>query len=177
MPPYNSVLGHLPILKSVTDNLPPNVHGHYLPAALRQEILSLGPIFYVDGYPFSTPVLVVSSPHGAYQITQEHSLPKYAGLRSFLYPLTGGNDLVTMEKDVWKHWRGIFNPGFSAGHLMTLVPGIMKDVLTFREILREHAERNELFQLDLITLKLTVDVIGRVTLWVAPVKIFIHLGS
>ena len=166
MPPYSPLFGHLPIMKRVTDKLPPDVHGHYLPAALQREIPSLGPIFYVDAYPFGTPVLVVSSPHGAYQITQEHSLPKFAGLRSFLYPLTGGDDLVSMEGETWKHWRSIFNPGFSAGHLMTLVPGIMKDVLTFCAILREHAEKKDLFQLDYITIKLTMDVIGRVTLWV-----------
>ena len=131
--------------------LPPDVHKHCLPAAIRREVPGLGPVFYVDGWPFGASVLVASSPSAAYQITQGHSLPKHPHLRGFLRPLTGEHDLVLMEGSLWKTWRANFNPGFSASHLMTLVPGIMTDVLVFRDILKHHAKKNDLFLLDKIT--------------------------
>ena len=124
----------------------------------------LGPIFYLDSWPMATPILVVASAAGAHQITQEHSLPKHKSLREYMGPLTGEYDLVTMDGDMWKKWRAIFNPGFSSSHLMTLIPGILKDTLTFCDILREHVQKGDLFQMEDSTVNLTVDVIGRIAL-------------
>ena len=60
-------------------------------------------------------------------------------------PLTGEYDLVSMEDQMWKRWRQIFNPGFSATHVATLSPIIM-EVKIFRGILREHAKKGNLFK-------------------------------
>lgn len=91
-------------------------------------------------------------------------------MRQFLRPLTGKHDLVSMEGQLWKTWRNIFNPGFSATHLATMVPGIMDDVLVFRDILRKRAEQGNIFSLEEATLNVTLDVIGRVTLLVFELK-------
>ena len=72
--------------------------------------------------------------------------------------------MVTMEGSEWKKWRNIFNPGFSGGHLMTLVRDIMEDVSTFCEILREAAEKEENVCMDTLTTRLSLDIIGRVAL-------------
>ena len=100
----------------------------------------------------------------AHQITQLHSLPKFHALRDFMRPMTGGNDLVTMEGKEWKTWRDLFSPGFSSGHLMTLVPEIMKDLSTFCEVLRELARKPDIILMDPLATKLSLDIIGRVTL-------------
>lgn len=122
-------------------------------------------MFYLDTWPFSPPVLVVLSPIGMRQMTQENPLlPKHKGQRHFLRPLSGKHDLVTMEGQMWKTWRTRFNPGFSANHLMTLVPAILEDVSIFYGILQGHAEKGDLFSLEEATLSVTLDVIGRVTL-------------
>ena len=65
--------------------------------------------------------------------------------------LVGVNNLVSMEGQLWKTWRRIFNPGFSASHLMTLVPGIVEDTLIFCDILRQHAEKGDLFAMEEMT--------------------------
>ena len=65
---------------------------------------------------------------------------------------------------MWKTWRSIFNPGFSADHLNTLVPAIVQDALVFCDNLREHARKDEMFSMEEMTINLTIDVIGRVTL-------------
>lgn len=144
--------------------LPSDIHGHVLPHQIKLAMPNLGPVFYLDIWPYGPPILVTTSATAASQFTQAHSLPKFAKLRKYMYPMTGGNDLVTMEGKEWKMWRNIFNPGFSAGHLMTFVPEIMKDTLTFCEILRDLAEREDIFLMDKVTMSLSLDIIGRVVL-------------
>ena len=82
--------------------LPGDVHGHVLPHQIELMYPKLGPIFYVDTWPFGPSILAVASPEGAYQITQVHSLPKFPALRDYMRSATGGNDLVTTEGKEWK---------------------------------------------------------------------------
>lgn len=144
--------------------LPADAHGHYLPGRMMRAISGLGSIFYIENWPFSPPILVVASPEGASQITQIRVLPKFHAVRHFTRPLTGNHGLLTMEGLVWKAWRTIFNPGFSADHLTSMIPGIMKDTHIFCDILRDHARKKDLFSLEEMTTNLTLDIIGRVTL-------------
>ena len=144
--------------------LPNDVHGHVLPNQIELSMPGLGPVFYIDTWPFGPPILAVAAPDPAYQITQLHSLPKFHALREFLRPITGGNDLVTMEGKQWKSWRNIFSPGFSHSHLMTLVPEIMKDILVFCDVLRDLAKKRDIILMDPLTTKLSLDIIGRVAL-------------
>ena len=144
--------------------LPKDAHPQYLPDQIRRAIPDLGPNYYIDTWPFGPVMLIVSSPSTLYQMTQEHSLPKYHALRSFLYPLTDGLDIVTMEGQIWKTWRGIYNPGFSSSHLMALVPDIVNETATFCQVIREHAESEDIFPMKRHTDNLAMDVIGKVVL-------------
>lgn len=164
MPPHNIVFGHLGTAARAMAKLPLDAHPHYLPGQVLRAMPELGPIFYLDAWPMADPILVVASAAGAYQITQEHSLPKFYVLRDYFRPLTGDYDLLTMEGETWKRWRSIFNPGFRSSHLMTLTPGILEDTLTFCDILREHVKKDDMFPMEVLTTSLTVDIIGRVTL-------------
>ena len=136
MPPYHPILGHLILSRSILSQLPSHVHGHYLPGLIKRKYPDLPPTFYLDSWLFTTPMLVVTSPTGAYQDCQDRSLPKFEALGSFMTPLTGGDDPVTIEGKQWQICRATFDPGFSASHLMTLVPGIVIDTSTFCHILR-----------------------------------------
>ncbi|KAL8657646.1 MAG: hypothetical protein Q9226_001708 [Calogaya cf. arnoldii] len=109
-------------------------------------------------------MLVVTSAEGANQFTVAHSLPKFAAMRQYMEPMAGGIDLTTMEGREWKTWRAIFNPGFSSGHLMTMVPQMLKDVKVFCEILEQKAGSGEVFSLDPVAVNLNLDIIGRVAL-------------
>ena len=164
MPPHHPVFGHLPFVAGIMSKLPSDVHGHVLPHQIQLQLPEIGPMFYVDTWPFGPPILAVASPDPAYQITQLHSLPKFHALRKYMRPMTGGNDLVTMEGKEWKTWRTIFSPGFQSGHLMTLVPEIMQDLLSFCEILRELARKPDIVLMDPLTTKLSLDIIVRVAL-------------
>ena len=111
-------------------------------------------------------MLVLMNPDMMYQLTQANQLPKDKGLRSFLRPLTGKEDLVTLEGAAWKRWRGIFNPGFSANHISTMIPEMIEEVQIFRNILQRHARNDDTFYLEDTTLNLTIDIIGRVVMCV-----------
>lgn len=100
------------------------------------------------------------------QLTQNSSVPKHKVLRHFVEPLTGGPALVTLEGAMWKRWRATFNPGFGVNHIMTLVPSMVEEMMVFKNIIQAHAEKGDMFHLEELTLNLTIDVIGRVAMYV-----------
>ncbi|KAL8769784.1 MAG: hypothetical protein Q9209_004400 [Squamulea sp. 1 TL-2023] len=103
-------------------------------------------------------------PSAAAQITIQHSLEKHSETQVYVHPLLGENNLVTLEGKEWKMWRGIFNPGFASGHLMSLVGGMVSDTVCFTEILSEYAAGRNVFELEEAATRLTVDIIGNVVL-------------
>ena len=144
--------------------LPGDVHSHVLPRQIQTAFPNLGPLFYIDIWPYGSPILVATSPNTANQFTIAHSLPKFAALRKYMEPMTGGMDLTTLEGQAWKSWRTIFQPGFSNSHIMTNVSQMIEDVLIFCEILRARAASSEVFQMDPLTINLSLDIIGRLAL-------------
>ena len=161
MPPHHWLFGHVALSASILGGLPPYAHGVYIGDQIRQRYPHLDEAFYLDTWPFGPIMLVVMSPNTMYQLTQANQIPKDKGLRHFLKPLTGKEDLVTLEGAAWKRWRGIFNPGFSANHISTLIPSMVEEVEAFKSILEKHAETGELLYLEEASLNLTIDIIGR----------------
>lgn len=164
MPPHHPILGHIPVLAKVAASLPPDVHPHTYMHYVRKAY-DLPSVFYLDTWPIAgAPMCIIVDPDVANLVTMTHSLPKHWSLKSFLEPLGGPNNLVTMEGKEWKTWRSIFNPGFAPGFLMGLVPVILEDVEVFVKVLGEWADRGEIVELEEIATRLTFDVIGRVVL-------------
>ena len=145
-------------------DLPPDVNPQYIPIAIRRRYPYVGNVFYFDNWPFIEPILVTASPSTAKQVTQEHNLPKWPSLRNFFRAIGGKYDLVTMEGPLWKKWRGVFNPGFGAAYLTTLVPEIIEEASVFCQVLKEQAASGAIFQLKPLTDNFTVDVIGKLVL-------------
>lgn len=79
-------------------------------------------------------------------------------------PVTGGLDLVSMEDQTWRTWRRIFNPGFSAQHMVTLIPSMIEELSIFKNVLRDHSDKRDVFSLDEAAINATIDVIGKVAL-------------
>ena len=107
--------------------------------------------------------MVVTTPSAAAQV-QSFDLDKPSALCVPLDTLTGGPSLITMRGTTWKKWRNLFNPGFSAGYMMGLAPAIADEVAVFCGVLRERVRHGNVFPLEDLTLRLTLDVIGAVTL-------------
>lgn len=146
------------------NNVPKKVHPHVLALGIKQRYNITNNYFYMDMWPFAEPILYLFDPDMVAQVTTDHVTPKNPGIKEFMVHLAGEGDLVSSDGPHWKKWRSCMNPGFAAGHLMTLVPGIVDDSLVFVEKLAEHADKGEVFRLEEDATRLTVDIIGKVAL-------------
>ena len=165
MPPHNLILGHLALAAKIQKNLPSDAHGHYLADQIRQRYPDLGPSFYLDLWLFSDPMLIVTDPDVIMRFSStEHLLPKHPGVRSFPYPIMGGHDLNCLEGETWRFWRKLFSPGFSASHVLNLVPSIVEEVDIFCKDLLARADAGDMILFENHTLHLAIDAIGRVAL-------------
>lgn len=106
----------------------------------------------------------VFAPELMSQFTQEASLPKSPWLTRELGPLTKAKDIVTMEGQEWKLWRSIFNPGFSAKNITSLLPSFLEEIQVFKERLLATAKSGKVVKMEKIAQEATVDVICRATL-------------
>lgn len=132
-----------------------------------KEKFNLPDVFYTDPWPFAKPTMVIFNADVLAEIAVKQSLPKHPLIEEFVQHIGGPGNLVSAEGTTWKKWRSAFNPGFSAAHLMTLVPLIVDECSIYRGILTKRAKNNELFRLEQATTRLTVDIIGKVVLDVA----------
>ena len=144
-------------------SLPKDCHPHIMMHELRAKY-KLPAVFFVDTWPFGYPICAIVDPDVAYQVTVQNSLPKHAGVEEAIWPLAGRKNIVSMEGAEHKRWRNIFSPGFSNGHLMTLVDGIVDDAVVFANTLGNHADMQDIFSLEEEATRVTVDIIGRVVL-------------
>ena len=128
-----------------------------------QKRYKQGPIFYVDWWPLGPRWLFLSDP----ELISKHvtaDLPKSILETQFLDQFLGKNNMVSVEGQHWKNLRTMFNPGFSATHLMTLVPYIVDASVVFSDVIRKKAESKEVFELEEYATRLTIDIIGKVVL-------------
>lgn len=132
-------------------------------AIAREEFPGTGG-FYIDLWPMSGLLYVVFSPQIGVQITQTNAAlhserPKL--LERFFKPITGGPNIFDLPEKEWKPWRLAFNKGFQNNTIMSLVPGMLDQIKVYAEILRGFAEKGEMFCLDPVTLRFTIDMIGK----------------
>ncbi|KAI0377024.1 cytochrome P450 [Hypomontagnella monticulosa] len=160
MPKHHPVFGHLIAVKECIRALPRNTTLHPVVHLMVKQFPSR--IFYLNMWPFSKPMIVVANPSTAAQV-EAAFLDKPAAMCSTLEIINGGPSLMTMHGDTWRQWRSLFNPGFAAGYMIGLAPEIAREVAVFCNLLQGLAAKDEMFQLEEYTLRLTFDVIGRVT--------------
>ena len=112
-------------------------------------------------------MLVVISPAaatGAFQTNTLTSMKKPEMLADFFKPITGGPNLFDMPEKDWRPWRTVFNKGFNDQYLISLVPGMVKQTMKFRMTLVSLVKKNDMFQLDPVTLRFMLDMIGQTIL-------------
>ncbi|KAF2679221.1 cytochrome P450 monooxygenase [Lentithecium fluviatile CBS 122367] len=157
MPAYHPIFGHLLVLKEQMDNLPAD-------CTTNSSFLGIGAAFpngmyYFDLWPFAKPLLIVNTISGAEQLMRTPLMKPHI-FDDAMNHLCGGQTLLTMPDKPWKEWRALFNPAFSPSYMLELVPAIVKEAVVFCDILDARAKSGEMFQLENLTLKLTIDVIG-----------------
>ena len=74
--------------------------------------------------------------------------------------------MVGLDGPAWKRLRAMFNPGFSSGHLMTLLPYMVDMTVIFGEKLREAAKSGNVIEMEEYAARLTIDIMGKIVLYV-----------
>ncbi|KAI5785033.1 cytochrome P450 [Peziza echinospora] len=176
-PPHSPLLGHLPIFAALFKRIPTDIHPHAYGYYLQKHY-GLGRIFYLDNWPFSAPQLLILDADIAQQVTHVHSLDKHPATEQHVFAVTGREGILTAEGEVWRVWRQLLNPGFSAGNVGRLVPEIVEATRALVGVLRGVAEERErrrgvgegegegdpVVRLEDIMTRYTLDIIGRVVL-------------
>ena len=132
----------------------------------REHFQSEG-LFYIDLWPASGMMMIVTSPLVAEQAAQTNTKICYERavmLKRFFKPIAGGPNLFDMAEKEWRPWRAMFNKGFSTEQVTNLVPHLLQETEVYKEKLRGLAQKKEMFYLDLVTLRFTMDVIGQTIL-------------
>ena len=166
-PHHNIIFGHLLYLKKRMDALPPNAHYQYMFADIAHKHFQSEGLFYIDLWPASGMMMIVTSPLVAAQVAQTNTKICYERafmLRRFFKPIAGGPNLFDIPENEWRPWRGLFSKGFSTEQVTSLVPHVLRETEVYKETLRELAGKKEMFYLDLVTLRFTMDVIGQTIL-------------
>ncbi|KAF2445317.1 cytochrome P450 monooxygenase [Karstenula rhodostoma CBS 690.94] len=157
MPKHSTLTGHLLLLKKLMDRLPFDCTINTPLTEVSQQFpTGMG---YFDLWPFTKPLLFVNNTFAVLQ-WQQALFDKPDEIKVAFHNLTGGLNLFTMPQKIWKPWRAVFNPAFSGAQMLDLVPTIVTEVQIFRDILQNRAGGDEVFQLEDLTLRLTVDVIA-----------------
>jgi hypothetical protein len=100
MPEYSRIAGHLLVLGRLMKTLPKDCTVH----AIFVKICHKFPngLCYIDIWPYSRSLLIVSTPSAALQV-QQRSLPKDVNICAALNKIMGGESLLTAPDTQWKN--------------------------------------------------------------------------
>jgi cytochrome P450 len=166
-PGHSFLFGHLLYLKTYLDRIPKDAHFQYAFGMIgRENFLETG-AYYIDLWPMTGITLIIISPEVASQVTQTNprlncERPKL--LPRWFKPITGGLTMFDLDEAAWKPWRVVFNKGFHSDRINSLVPGIVQETMVYANTLRTLAKKGELVLMESITLRFTIDVIGKTIL-------------
>jgi cytochrome P450 len=162
-PPHSYLWGHLRSFGEVLREQPKRAAPQTFAIFLKEKY-NLPDTFYVDVWPMGDPILMCFDVDVVNEFVVKQSMPKHVEVDKFLQNFGGPGNLVSSEGALWKKWRSAFNPGFSAQHLMSLVPVMIDECDVFIKVLSQRARKNELFRMERDSTRLTVDIIGKVVL-------------
>ncbi|KAI1200338.1 cytochrome P450 [Nemania serpens] len=135
---YHPVTGYLVALRGCIQAMPRDTTMHVVIQHMMKQF----------------PKVVVANTIAAAQV-EAAFLDKPRQICDTLEIINGGSSLMTMHANIWKQWRGLFNPGFAAGYVTGLAPAFAEEVA-----------------LEEYTLRLTFDVIARATLLTSAIAQF-----
>ena len=165
MPEWDFAAGNLKTLPGLLEKFPKGSQQSDAFSLLSHDFKENDNCFYIDLWPFTSPLMVVTSPDLAMQACgPEHDLPKPAILIPFFAPFAGGPNLFDMNGAEWKRSRALFNPGFSDRVMLESTPHIIEEAEVYVALLRKHAKKGDTFSLDRLTCDYMMDLIGAITM-------------
>ena len=169
-PNHSFFFGHLLYLKTRLDALPPQAHWTYALGDIGRDHFAEEGCFYIDAWPVTSLILVVFSPQIAAQVQQSNApiaMTRPTLLPKFFKPIAGGRNLFDLGEREWRPWRAVFVKGFNAAHISALIPGMVKETQAYCKALQKRVGTGEIFSLDELTLRFTMDLTGETVLLVS----------
>ena len=106
MLPQSYLWGHLAQADLTKSQLPTDAHITSLLSTITERLANHFPnsdsVYYMDMWPFSPPLMVMSLPDTASQAVQQRFLRKPSTLMDLFYPITGDSDLIFINGEQWK---------------------------------------------------------------------------
>ncbi|KAI1089121.1 cytochrome P450 [Rostrohypoxylon terebratum] len=164
--PPSLLLGHLKYMGDYLAQGPADRHPDSIFIQMNND-LGRPPLMLVDLRPVNRPMVLVRSHEIAEQISKASKLYPTSTPKSdmgYLEPVIGPTSILTLHGEPWKALRKRYNPGFAPQYLMTLLPCILDKTSSFIERLDGFAKTGGDFQLVLLGVNLTFDIIGAVVM-------------
>ncbi|KAM3498873.1 hypothetical protein MY10362_007833 [Beauveria mimosiformis] len=126
------------------------------------------PLMFVDMWPASKPVVLLTSHELAEQMAKSSSKfpfspPKASAIKDLVH-LTGQKSILTSEGQEWKRLRKTYSLAFAPAHLMSLLPCMVEKLTPTIARLTALSQSRESFSLFNVAASLTIDVIGAVVM-------------
>lgn len=84
---------------------------------------------------------------------------KNATVERIMTKILGNRNIITAHGAEWRALRSLFSPAFQPQHITSLTDSVVESCLTLCQILREKAAGEELFKLNDVTLRTTIEMI------------------
>jgi hypothetical protein len=166
MPPWNPIFGHLLTIDNAYKkySLPADIQMPDALSPLAKDFYDESDsLFYMDLWPFSRPMVMLSSPNYAQQAELIPDRPDT--LLWSMHALTGGPSVFTSNGEEWRDTKNLLLPGFNSNYISsntTMHTVDQAEILI--KILKEKARTKKIFQLDPVVLKYMMDISGASTL-------------
>ncbi|KAF2429661.1 cytochrome P450 [Tothia fuscella] len=160
-PPHSLLWGHLKVMGDAAATMPPNTHPQAYMTSIAQKY-DLEGIFYLDLYPASVSMVVLTEPTLMDHIAITKPLRVHPMAEELLSPMLGTNIIAAANGAVWKMLHKAMAPAFNWGHVRGLTGLFVEETLEFRRALDKLAESEELFSMEDVSAKLVFDIIARV---------------
>lgn len=158
-PPHSWWFGHLRVWREVRRSLPYKTHPHAIILAIKKKFNMPG-VFFLDWYPIFDPMIIITDPTVATQLTNAENLPRHSVVQDVMGELVGRHSVFWSQPPEWKYLRTTLTPGFSTTFLLGRVPRMLHHMLVFEEIAAKMASSGEAFPVLGKLISLTIDVIG-----------------
>ncbi|TGO26122.1 hypothetical protein BPAE_0066g00480 [Botrytis paeoniae] len=138
-PGHSFLFGHLLLLGKMSRRLPKDAHYQYMFSEIYRDHFESTGVYYLDLWPMTGLFMCIHSPTTAISVTQTNTLiaaRKVDLLPRFFKPIAGGPCLFDMPEESWRPWRAVFNKAFNNEHFQKLVPGMVKQIEVYKDILR-----------------------------------------
>ncbi|KAF5666480.1 cytochrome P450 monooxygenase [Fusarium circinatum] len=162
-PPHSWLFGHIKVFSQVTALMPPNTHPQLFYTEMVR-LYNLKEIFYLDLWPISPGIVVITDP----KLLDNSSLPKPLPIHPFtavfMKPMFGEGTMAATSGASWRKMATVVSPAFSMGHVLGMTNVMVDECLLFQEKLDELAVGGDVFSMEELVAKLVFGIVSIVTL-------------